>query len=663
MNRELAIPLSTGIQKTFRTGEELVYTQARLFDGADRRNMRLRICPLPGRKSDEAYVAVFFERIEKVQAQSENEATEYNLDEYTSQHLQDLEQELQFTRENLQATIEELETSNEELQATNEELFASNEELQSTNEELQSTNEELYTVNSELQSKIMELTEVQNDVQNLMSSSQIGTLILDEDLCIRKYSPHAAGVFDLTERDLGRPLNHLANKFADFDPVAKSLEVQRDAKPVERNVRAEDGRRYLVRILPYHVGPHTFSGVVITLIDITRMEEVRERLKETQRTAEDLVRHMPAGLFVYQVNRAGELILESGNQAAEKITGLKVEQHLGSRYTDLWPGKQGTRLQETFLEVFNRGEPIYYPEMDYSDQRFSGVFQVHVFPLPGKRLGVSFEDITERKRAEQAIKESKRFAAGTIEALSAHVCVLDESGAMIAFNNSWREFARANGVAPDDACEGADYFGIMGDCMGMDADHVSKFSQGLNSVLSGARPVFTLEYPGSSMDQELWFEARVTSFPGEGPVRVVVVHQNITERKLAGAKLENSEQRFRSLYQLLADAEETAQMGSWTWEVGTDTVTWSDNLFRLLKRDPALGAPSFAEHDPLYTPDSISRLREAVTNTLNNGMPYEIELDAICGDGSKMHCVARGKAEKDAAGVIRRLYGSLQEVS
>ena len=103
--------------------------------------MRLRICPLPGRKSDEAYVAVFFERIEKVQAQSENEATEYNLDEYTSQHLQDLEQELQFTRENLQATIEELETSNEELQATNEELFASNEELQSTNEELQSTNE------------------------------------------------------------------------------------------------------------------------------------------------------------------------------------------------------------------------------------------------------------------------------------------------------------------------------------------------------------------------------------------------------------------------------------------------------------------------------------------------------------------------------------------
>ena len=492
----------------------------------------------------------------------------------------------------------------------------------------------------------MELTEVQNDVQNLMSSSQIGTLILDEDLCIRKYSPHAAGVFDLTERDLGRPLNHLANKFADFDPVAKSLEVQRDAKPVERNVRAEDGRRYLVRILPYHVGPHTFSGVVITLIDITRMEEVRERLKETQRTAEDLVRHMPAGLFVYQVNRAGELILESGNQAAEKITGLKVEQHLGSRYTDLWPGKQGARLQETFLEVFNRGEPIYYPEMDYSDQRFSGVLQVHVFPLPGKRLGVSFEDITERKRAEQAIKESKRFAAGTIEALSAHVCVLDESGAMIAFNNSWREFARANGVAPDDACEGADYFGIMGDCMGMDADHVSKFSQGLNSVLSGARPVFTLEYPGISMDQELWFEARVTSFPGEGPVRVVVVHQNITERKLAGAKLENSEQRFRSLYQLLADAEETAQMGSWTWEVGTDTVTWSDNLFRLLKRDPALGAPSFAEHDPLYTPDSISRLREAVTNTLNNGMPYEIELDAICGDGSKMHCVARGKSGK-----------------
>ena len=189
VNRELAIPLATGIQKTFRTGEEIVYSNVRLREGDSTRGMRLRMCPLSGRKNDETLVVVFFEKIEVIQPTQEDGANHYDLNEETSQRMQDLEQELQFTRENLQATIEELETSNEELQATNEELLASNEELQSTNEELQSTNEELYTVNAEYQNKIIELTEVQNDVENLLASSRIGTVILDEDLCIRKYSP------------------------------------------------------------------------------------------------------------------------------------------------------------------------------------------------------------------------------------------------------------------------------------------------------------------------------------------------------------------------------------------------------------------------------------------------------------------------------------------
>jgi uncharacterized protein (DUF3084 family) len=115
----------------------------------------------------------------------------YDVGLEAEQRINDLEQELQFSRENLQATIEELETSNEELQATNEELLAGNEELQSTNEELQSVNEELHTVNTEYQSKIkiIELTELNNDLDNLMASTRIGTLFLDEDLTVRRFTP------------------------------------------------------------------------------------------------------------------------------------------------------------------------------------------------------------------------------------------------------------------------------------------------------------------------------------------------------------------------------------------------------------------------------------------------------------------------------------------
>jgi two-component system, chemotaxis family, CheB/CheR fusion protein len=396
VNRELAIPLATGIQKVFRTGDELVYTNVRLREADNAYFMRLRMRSLPGRRNDEALVIVFFERVEETVRPAEDAAAEYDLDEETSQRLQDLEQELQFTRENLQATIEELETSNEELQATNEELLASNEELQSTNEELQSTNEELYTVNAEYQNKIIELTEVQNDVDNLLSSSRIGTLILDEDLCIRRYSPQAAPLFHLVESDVGRPLKHLTHQLLDFDPVAVSREVQRSGKLVEQDVQAEDGRWHLVRILPYHIGPHTFAGVVITLIDVTPLRDIRERLECTERAEADILRHMPSGLFVYDVTEDGDLLLKSGNPAAEKITGLDVNACVGKRFLDLWPGEQGARLHEAFLKAFQKGEPVYEPEVVYQDDRFGGVFHVHAFRLSGNRLAVGFEDITER---------------------------------------------------------------------------------------------------------------------------------------------------------------------------------------------------------------------------------------------------------------------------
>ncbi len=126
-----------------------------------------------------------------------------------------LEAELIYTKENLQAATEELETSNEELQAANEELLASNEELQSTNEELQSVNEELYSVNAEYQRKIMDLTELGNDMENLLASTDIGTIFLDRQLRIRKYTPQIAETFNLMPHDVGRPIDAFSNTVDD----------------------------------------------------------------------------------------------------------------------------------------------------------------------------------------------------------------------------------------------------------------------------------------------------------------------------------------------------------------------------------------------------------------------------------------------------------------
>ena len=134
------------------------------------------------------------------------------------------------TKENLQAAIEELETSNEELQASNEELLTSNEELQSTNEELQSVNEELYTVNAEYQRKIGELTELTNDMDNLLSSTDIGTIFLDAELKIRKFTPQIAETFSLVPHDVGRTIETFAHQMEHPELVEDLQRVLRDRR-------------------------------------------------------------------------------------------------------------------------------------------------------------------------------------------------------------------------------------------------------------------------------------------------------------------------------------------------------------------------------------------------------------------------------------------------
>ncbi len=279
---DLAIPLSTGIQKAFRGKTEIRYTNIRIRKEQANRVVDMRIKPFREKKGQEPLAAVFIENADRRSgAAADVDATTYDLDREAAQRIQDLEQELQFTRENLQATIEELETSNEELQATNEELLASNEELQSTNEELQSVNEELHTVNTEHQRKIMELTELNNDIRNLMESTGVGTLFLDENLEIRKFTPQVANLFKIVDSDIGRPVVHLHHFLEQIDLAAVIQSVNDQAQPVEREVRTTAGRWYIMRIIPYRIGLESFAGVVLTFIDIDDLKQSQHCLQTT----------------------------------------------------------------------------------------------------------------------------------------------------------------------------------------------------------------------------------------------------------------------------------------------------------------------------------------------------------------------------------------------
>jgi chemotaxis methyl-accepting protein methylase/PAS domain-containing protein len=205
--------------------------------------------------------------------------------------LAELERDIQQAREEARTTREEMQTSQEELRSTNEELQSANEELQSTNEELttskeemQSMNEELQTVNAELQTKVEELSRTNNDMKNLLNSTDIATVFLDNDLNVRRFTTQATKIIKLIPGDVGRPITDLASDLRYPELTEDAREVLETLASVEKTISAKDARWFTVRIMPYRTLDDRIDGVVITFADITvakRLEaELRSRLGE-----------------------------------------------------------------------------------------------------------------------------------------------------------------------------------------------------------------------------------------------------------------------------------------------------------------------------------------------------------------------------------------------
>jgi two-component system CheB/CheR fusion protein len=415
--KEFSIPLATGIQKVFRQNQELRFSNIRITHHGVQKLIDLRIKPLPHKKQQEPLVAVFIIEARRAEAESNQEVQSYDLSKEAEERLRDLEQELQFTRENLQATIEELETSNEELQATNEELLSSNEELQSTNEELQSTNEELFTVNAEYQSKIIELTELHNDVDNLLSASQIGNLLLDENLEVRRFSQKTTEIFKLLDSDVGRPITYISHYLVNADPVKIVQEVQKFNRQVEQEVCTVDGTWLLMRVVPYSIGPKAFSGTVLSFIDITDRKRAEEGASLSRAIAQMTIDSLSSTICVLDehgtimaVNKAWR-DFSLNNQADQKMVGI------GVNYLDICSCSSGSdyesarSFQDGIRAVINGSTDSFEMEYPCHSPDRNRWFIGRVTPYVGsvgdlRKAVITHEDITSRKLALEAVRSS-----------------------------------------------------------------------------------------------------------------------------------------------------------------------------------------------------------------------------------------------------------------
>lgn len=189
-------------------------------------------------------------------------------------------EEIHALRQEMRASQEELQAANEELQSTNEELQSANEELTTSKEEAQSMNEELQTINGELQSKLDDLALAQSDMQNLLNSTDIATLFLDNQLNVRRYTEQIARIIHLRDSDIGRPLSELASTLLYPDLQADMKETLRTLAFREKQIATTDGQWFSVRIMPYRTLSNVIQGVVITFVDITVAKELESRLRK-----------------------------------------------------------------------------------------------------------------------------------------------------------------------------------------------------------------------------------------------------------------------------------------------------------------------------------------------------------------------------------------------
>ena len=226
----------------------------------------------------------------------------------------ELEKELAETKERLQNTLEETESASEELKSANEEMQSTNEELQSTNEELttskeelQSLNEELVTLNTELQSRIHDITALNNDIVNLMNSTQVATIFLDKEMGIKRFTPAVVGTFNLRSIDVGRPITDITQNLR-YGAIKEDVGSVLDTLTAcERQVESNDGRWFIMRIMPYRTLDDVIDGVVITFNDITQLKDMEAALLKREglgSALNDIHTEMNSALDVDSVMRA-----------------------------------------------------------------------------------------------------------------------------------------------------------------------------------------------------------------------------------------------------------------------------------------------------------------------------------------------------------------------
>ena len=418
IENRISAKLRVALQKTVEENGRVRLERIEFSQGDSSSRADITILPVISHRTGDRLLAVIFEDVREpsntpaVSHQVKATAVEESL-------ATQLESELKTLKDEYQATLDEFERHAEELKAANEEMLSMNEELQSTNEELEtskeeihSMNEELRSVNSQLNLKVEELTGVNNDLVNFLNSAELGTIFLDNEFRIRRFTPSAAKFMNLIPSDVGRPISHMTSKFVGVDLVADGERVLRDLSTIEKEVQTSDGSWHALRCLPYRTLDNKIDGVIFTFNDVTWLKRSEEAMEAARNYAEAIVETVREALLVLD----SDLRVVSANRAfyqTFQVSPLDTQNRLIYEVGDRqWDIPELRVLLENILvknSEFN----------DFAVERDFPVIGHRTLLLNARRISrganlselilLSIEDFTERARAEELFKNEERL--------------------------------------------------------------------------------------------------------------------------------------------------------------------------------------------------------------------------------------------------------------
>jgi len=527
----LQTALRAAVQKAIR-GEGPITVSASVRRGEGSRRVKITAEALKGSPDTDGLILIAFQDEPPAQdapsapAVAESVAAKEPL-------VRQLESELKATRAELRSTIEQFETANEELKASNEEVMSANEELQSTNEELetskeelQSLNEELNTVNAQLESKLGELERTNNDLDNLLTSTNVATIFLDPRLRIRRFTPAATRLFNLLPSDVDRPLSDIVPRFTDPELLPDAAIVLDHLSPVSGEVRTHGGQWYMREVLPYRTRDNRIEGVVITFSDAAggvlrsarfRTDTIVDMVGEALLVLDDTMRVKSANRSFY-----GMFQTSAGETANRPLY------ELGEHEWDVPP------LRRALAGVVERKEGFKDLELTLTFARLGRrtmVLSARPLAAGGENtprlILLEIEDVTERKRREEALLASEAKLRAIVEAAAVGIVTIDEAGTVIAFNPA------AERIFGHPASE------VIGQNVSLlmpspyrneHAEHLTRYLRtGVARIIGTSREVVGRRKDGTTFPMELsigeWHDGVPRGFVG--------IVQNISERKRA----------------------------------------------------------------------------------------------------------------------------------